>query len=264
MPERTSDGGWKWGNVKRKSRKKLAQTVYGIWKSNGSKGSFSKFYHEGNSYGYKHRKDQKKHMKESYQYNPLNHIFEGKEVDMILGTITDEREKAFLIAARKIAKDFTIIHDIYRDDNCIYVNLKDNYVDKKDEVEELRKALETLVKGFHFGKVDLTDKSDEFEHAFFSMISCPSDRHGVDLYRLVKESFQFKRPLFSKKPYTMDDIAELIKFVKLSKENPNVSKSYLKKLDEVYWKLRLLRVQMRRKAITEVPESLIIKISSSV
>lgn len=96
------------------------------------------------------------------------------------------------------------------------------------------------------------------------MISCPSDRHGVDLYRLVKESFQFKRPLFSKKPYTMDDIAELIKFVKLSKENPNVSKSYLKKLDEVYWKLRLLRVQMRRKAITEVPESLIIKISSSV
>lgn len=51
MPIKTSSGKWKWGNVERSSKKELVQTVYGIWKKNGSKGSFSKFLkgtHESN------------------------------------------------------------------------------------------------------------------------------------------------------------------------------------------------------------------------
>ena len=43
MPIKTSSGKWKWGNVERDSKKELVQTVYGIWKKNGSKGSFSDF-----------------------------------------------------------------------------------------------------------------------------------------------------------------------------------------------------------------------------
>ena len=43
MPVRTSSGKWRWGNVERDSKKELVQTVYGIWKKNGSKGSFSDF-----------------------------------------------------------------------------------------------------------------------------------------------------------------------------------------------------------------------------
>ena len=43
MPVKTSSGKWKWGNVERDSKKELVQTVYGIWKKNGSKGSFSDF-----------------------------------------------------------------------------------------------------------------------------------------------------------------------------------------------------------------------------
>ena len=43
MPIKTSSGKWKWGNVERSSKKELVQTVYGIWKKNGSKGSFSDF-----------------------------------------------------------------------------------------------------------------------------------------------------------------------------------------------------------------------------
>jgi len=73
MPEQTSDGQWKWGNVKRKSRKDLAKTVYGIWKGNGSKGSFHDFYHTGNEYGKpkgkKHSK--KKTVRESKLYSFL-------------------------------------------------------------------------------------------------------------------------------------------------------------------------------------------------
>ena len=45
MPIKTSNGKWKWGNVVRDTKKELAQTVYGIWKKNGSKGSFSSFWH---------------------------------------------------------------------------------------------------------------------------------------------------------------------------------------------------------------------------
>ena len=45
MPERTEDGQWRWGNVKRKTKKELAQTVYGIWVANGKKGSFHDFYY---------------------------------------------------------------------------------------------------------------------------------------------------------------------------------------------------------------------------
>lgn len=43
MPIKTKSGKWKWGNVERSSKKELVQTVYGIWKKNGSKGSFSNF-----------------------------------------------------------------------------------------------------------------------------------------------------------------------------------------------------------------------------
>ncbi len=43
MPIKTSSGKWKWGSVERDSKKELVQTVYGIWKKNGSKGSFSDF-----------------------------------------------------------------------------------------------------------------------------------------------------------------------------------------------------------------------------
>lgn len=45
MPIKTSTGKWKWGNIERSSKKELAQTVYGIWKKNGSKGTFSDFWH---------------------------------------------------------------------------------------------------------------------------------------------------------------------------------------------------------------------------
>ena len=68
MPERTKSGKWKWGNVERNSRKELAQTVYGIWKGTGSKGSFHNFYHYGN--GYRTAKKNKL-RKEGYQLNPL-------------------------------------------------------------------------------------------------------------------------------------------------------------------------------------------------
>ncbi len=68
MPERTEDGKWKWGNIKRKSRKELSQTVYGIWKGTGSKGSFHNFYHYGN--GFKTSRNDKV-RKESFQLNPL-------------------------------------------------------------------------------------------------------------------------------------------------------------------------------------------------
>lgn len=81
MPTKTKDGKWKWGNIKRNSRKELSQTVYGIWKGNGSKGSFSKFYHEGNPYGKEHRKSNKNHVKESYQLNPLSEMLIRKFVD---------------------------------------------------------------------------------------------------------------------------------------------------------------------------------------
>ena len=65
MPERTEDGQWRWGNVKRKSKKELAQTVYGIWKQNGSKGSFHDFYYYGKS---------KKQLKEGKEYSFFNKL----------------------------------------------------------------------------------------------------------------------------------------------------------------------------------------------
>lgn len=44
MPHKTKTG-WKWANIKRKTKGELAKTVYGIWKKNGSKGRFSDFWH---------------------------------------------------------------------------------------------------------------------------------------------------------------------------------------------------------------------------
>jgi len=44
MPHKTKTG-WKWANIKRKTKGELAKTVYGIWRKNGSKGSFSDFWH---------------------------------------------------------------------------------------------------------------------------------------------------------------------------------------------------------------------------
>lgn len=45
MPLKTSSGKWKWGNIERKTKGELVQVVYGIWKKNGSPGSFSSFWH---------------------------------------------------------------------------------------------------------------------------------------------------------------------------------------------------------------------------
>ena len=47
MPYKTSKGTWKWGNLENSSKQALCRTVYGIWKKNGSHGSFSKFWHKG-------------------------------------------------------------------------------------------------------------------------------------------------------------------------------------------------------------------------
>jgi hypothetical protein len=47
MPHKISSGEWRWGNIVRPTKKELVQTVYGIWKKNGSKGSFKKFWETG-------------------------------------------------------------------------------------------------------------------------------------------------------------------------------------------------------------------------
>lgn len=47
MPVKTKSGKWRWGNVERDTKKDLAQTVWGIWKKNGSKGDFGKFFKTG-------------------------------------------------------------------------------------------------------------------------------------------------------------------------------------------------------------------------
>lgn len=46
MPQKVGSK-WRWGNVERGSKKELAQTVYGIWKKNGSKGDFGDFWRKG-------------------------------------------------------------------------------------------------------------------------------------------------------------------------------------------------------------------------
>lgn len=46
MPHKVGNK-WKWGNVERNSKKELAQTVYGIWKKNGSRGDFETFWKSG-------------------------------------------------------------------------------------------------------------------------------------------------------------------------------------------------------------------------
>ena len=46
MPHKAG-GKWKWGNVERSSKEDLRKTVYGIWKKNGGKGSFSTFWKTG-------------------------------------------------------------------------------------------------------------------------------------------------------------------------------------------------------------------------
>lgn len=87
MPERTSDGQWKWGNVTRKTKKELAQTVYGIWKSNGSKGSFHDFYHYGKS---------KNTIKENYSFLNFKFLKENccNEIEFLYPTLS-ELEKSY-------------------------------------------------------------------------------------------------------------------------------------------------------------------------
>lgn len=46
MPHK-SGSKWKWGNIERDSEDELRKTVWGIWKKNGGKGSFSKFWETG-------------------------------------------------------------------------------------------------------------------------------------------------------------------------------------------------------------------------
>ena len=47
MPHKTKDGEWRWGNLVRKTKQELVRVVYGIWKKNGGKGDFKKFWKEG-------------------------------------------------------------------------------------------------------------------------------------------------------------------------------------------------------------------------
>ena len=87
MPIKTSDGKWKWGNVTRDTKKELAQTVYGIWKSNGSKGSFHDFYYGG------HKK-----LSEQYSFLVFNllsesHHFGQNDLEFLYPTLSElERE----------------------------------------------------------------------------------------------------------------------------------------------------------------------------
>ena len=46
MPHKVSNG-YKWGNITRSTKGELVKIVYGIWKKNGSKGSFEKFWKTG-------------------------------------------------------------------------------------------------------------------------------------------------------------------------------------------------------------------------
>lgn len=46
MPHRVG-GKWKWGNLERSDKEELRRIVYGIWKKNGEKGSFSSFWKTG-------------------------------------------------------------------------------------------------------------------------------------------------------------------------------------------------------------------------
>lgn len=50
MPHKV-EGGWKWGNVERESKKELVQVVYGIWKQNGANGKFEDFWETGKTTG---------------------------------------------------------------------------------------------------------------------------------------------------------------------------------------------------------------------
>ena len=94
MPIKTSSGKWKWGNVERSSKKELVQTVYGIWKKNGSKGSFSDFLkgthesyeplytlveaHEIHSYPEKLQPTLERVVKDNEDYE-LDHAYFNKE-----------------------------------------------------------------------------------------------------------------------------------------------------------------------------------------
>lgn len=46
MPHKVKDG-YRWGNITRPTKGELVKIVYGIWKKNGSKGSFEKFWKTG-------------------------------------------------------------------------------------------------------------------------------------------------------------------------------------------------------------------------
>lgn len=47
MPHKTKNGECRWGNLVRKTKQELIRVVYGIWKKNGGKGDFKKFWKEG-------------------------------------------------------------------------------------------------------------------------------------------------------------------------------------------------------------------------
>jgi len=70
MPEQTSDGQWRWGNIKRKTKAELVKVVYGIWIGQGKPGTWHDFWHSGNPYGKKSKKKSKKTLKkESINYS---------------------------------------------------------------------------------------------------------------------------------------------------------------------------------------------------
>lgn len=49
MPHQMASGKWRWANIVRDTKKELVQTIYGIWKKNGSKGDFKDFWKKGKS-----------------------------------------------------------------------------------------------------------------------------------------------------------------------------------------------------------------------
>ena len=170
MPIKTSSGKWKWGNVERSSKKELVQTVYGIWKKNGSKGSFSDFLkgtHESVEPKDKFFKV-KKNGKEIGKYG-LSFYDDIKAVGIgDLEVYPEFRNKGY---GTKIIKD---IVDRYKNDyDKIYC-----FVDKdnKDAIR-LYKRL-----GKVSDKVTYSQKIGDYEY------KNTNGQHYVEFYNKLKES----------------------------------------------------------------------------
>jgi len=107
MPYKTSNGLWKWGNLEKSSKQELCRLVYGIWKKQGSEGSFSKFWQRGK-------------VLESIYDNVLDSINESR-VDF---------------AEKKLNPDIW-----YKEDDQFFLkqNIKDELLKIKDKFENISK-----------------------------------------------------------------------------------------------------------------------------